>query len=530
MYPSITQGFNSLNNNKLTQGGYNPGGSQVSSVPTGSLNKQNYQNYYNNNQYVNSTMTNNYANNYSSNLIYFNLDYYQQQQKNLNYKTVNNTTIPYHSNLPQCNQNFNNLKQTLSNDPNKKDEVKKPTYSIKDMPEMTVGSFLSNKNMQQMYFSYVKNPGKEPEAGVTIPMEVTQVIEKAPINTKINQVTTSNINQINSMTQVNQVNQLNQVNQMNKVNIKNPSNPHTQNTRPHMNTVSNVNHMNNMNTVNAIKASQQLNQNYQNQKEENTPKGFYTPSPGEVKNIQPSQSNQPLLNTNINPNQNNNLNQPQQGLGFSKQKTINTMTTMNTIQMPSYPSVTNFNIQNYNFNNYNTNMPPNVNQQFTNVNNLNSTTSTSNTNNVNSPEFDSAKFASSNLNLTTASGKSINIQKTSTIPKNNALVKTAGQKLRVNLNPDTGNTDTSLFNQDFIPLKSNSISSDSPDTLKSYIVRSFEKCSNDNDRKKCEQALQRIISNAKKKGQLTTRNWNKFPLPKLPGELEDNVNCSKIIY
>ena len=51
---------------------------------------------------------------------------------------------------------------------------------------MTVGNFLANKNMQQLYFSYVKNPGKEGE--VPLPLEVTQVIEKPPTSGGVNPI------------------------------------------------------------------------------------------------------------------------------------------------------------------------------------------------------------------------------------------------------------------------------------------------------------------------------------------------------
>jgi hypothetical protein len=400
------------------------------------------------------------------------IDYYQQQQKNfanLN-KPVLNSSLPYHSNLPQCNQNFNNLKQTINNDPLKKvDEIRKNTYTIKDIPDMTVGSFLSNKNMQQMYFSYVKNPGKEPEGMPMQPplpstsFEVTQIIEKPAIKTHNH--TPNLINQSLRM-----------------MNTIKPNTANQSQYSPHVHTLQNQN--------------QDIPQN--------TPKGFYMPSSGEIKN---TQTNQALIPNNLNQN-----NQTQQG--FSKQNSQ----TKQPIHIPDYPSVTNFNIQNYNFNNYNTNVPLSTSfstQQFT---------SSANSGNITQNNIDSANFASSNLNLTTASGKSINIQKTSTIPKNNALVKT---KLRITL-PDS--SDSLMFEKDFIPIKTSSTSSETPESLKNYIVRSFEKCSNDSSRKRCEQALQRIISNAKKKGQMTTRNWYKFPLPKLPGEIEDIVNNSILLF
>jgi len=528
---SNSTGFNSvknntglLNNNKVNAGIYSHGLTNLTGITglshsgfpqTSSFTKQNFPNYYGNSHILNNNITNSYSCTYNSQI---NLAYYQQQQKNLSqYKTVTNTTLPYHSNLLQCNnQNFNN--KSVINDAKKGDEVKKAMYTIKDIPEMTVGSFLSNKNMQQMYFDHIKNPGKEPESlpitSINNSMEVKQVIVKPPVKT--NPVTS--VNQVSQVTPGNQLRT--SLNPTINTMLNSTSNPiMNSSVTPTLPTLTQINQMAQMGTLNRVVnvtpgVRKQKNVNHtqytpnfhqiQPQPEipPNTPKGFYIPSSGE-KNSQLAASNTNNTNNVINPNH----------IGMNKQKNQNI-----NITIPNYPSVTNFNIQNYNFNNFNSNMPTST----TSFSTQQITTSNS------TPELDSNKFASSNLNLTTASGKSINIQKTSTIPKNNALVKT-GQKLRVNLT-ETPNTleSTNLFSKDFIPLKSSNMTEDAPESLKHYIVRSFEKCQNEKDRKKCEQALQRIISNAKKKGQLHTRNWNKFLLPKLPNEIEENVKNSKI--
>ena len=288
-----------------------------------------------------------------------------------------------------------------------------------------------------------------------------------------------------------------------------------------------------MNTINALKQNPQY---MQMQENPNAPKGFYTP-PNNLEN----KHSQEMATS---PQSMNNINNNQQGFSSQPKTKINPNTNINQMQMPSYPSVTNYNIQNYNFNNYNTNAPSSNNSTailHTPINQNKSYKQQFISNHSKSPSPDeSNKFSKSNLNLTTAKGKSINISKTATIPINNALKKT-GQKLRVNLSGIEKDS-SDIFSNDFIPLKTynnsgisgiylhlNNIDvgdTEASESLKNYIQRSFDKCANENDRKKTEQALQRIILNAKKKGQLIMRNWTKFPLPKLPNEIEDMVNNS----
>ncbi len=434
------------------------------------------------------------------------------------YKTATNTTLPYHSNLPQCNQNFNNISKSIPGNNLKKDEEKKKSFSIKMPQEMTVGNFLTNKNMQQQYFSYLKNPGKEPEEAQATAKEVTQVIEKPAVTTQI----TSNLSNASVNSTTNALNGVGSITSFNSSTIPSqtvtkanssittaPSVPTVHTVTSSLSNVPSVTHTKQNSTTSmgnpinhALRTANQLSQMHHNQSQvpvellQNTPKGFYTPKMMELEKGQ------------------NQVNQGSQQ-GFSKQKTATIQSASQEqpqLQIPSYPTtITNFNIQNYNFNNFNTNV----------------TTTQSTFPNQQQPRShselidDSEKFASSNLNLTTASGKSINIQKTSTIPKNNALVKN-NSKQRINLtdNSEKGN----FLDKDFIPLKNKNLALDANESLKNYIVRSFEKCNTETDRKKCEQALQRIITNAKKKGQLATRNWNKFPLPKLPHEIEESVN------
>jgi hypothetical protein len=57
------------------------------------------------------------------------------------------------------------------------------------------------------------------------------------------------------------------------------------------------------------------------------------------------------------------------------------------------------------------------------------------------------------------------------------------------------------------------------DSLQKFIGRAYEKCKNDLDRTKCENALMKIMSAALKKGDLNTRDWSKHPLPIFPSEM-----------
>lgn len=407
---------------------------------------------------------------------------YIQQQK-ANFKPSN--TAPYHSNLPQCN---------IGGVKNISDE-KKPTYSIKDIPELTVGSFLANKNMQQAYFNSVKKDGD-----IQIPgLDKIEVMSQIPTTPQTNNSTLS-VYSLSAQQQPITVGQMLQHTQNQKLgqnlqyNNLNPNQFNLKNTKNTINSMNNINQQINFQLSNQNKVNLNQLQSDKPQDMKNTPKGFYTP-PASSDTKDPSNV-QSLTNTII-------TTSTQQTPNYAKKSNIN-------IQTPNYPSITNYNIQNYNINNY------------TNI------SAPSKENNGSLMSIQDDQYASSNLNLTTKTGKSINIQKTSTIPKNNTLVKN-GPKVRVNLS-DTNNSSSdssNIWKKDYIPLKNHNIlTNDAPDSLKSYVLRSFENCNSDSDRKKCEQALQRIISNAKKKGQLTTRNWNKFPLPKLDSHIEEKYNTS----
>jgi hypothetical protein len=58
--------------------------------------------------------------------------------------------------------------------------------------------------------------------------------------------------------------------------------------------------------------------------------------------------------------------------------------------------------------------------------------------------------------------------------------------------------------------------------LNKYIQRSYEKCKSEFDIQKCKVKLTKIINAAIQKGDMNTRDWNKFPLPDLPSD-EDNI-------
>lgn len=56
------------------------------------------------------------------------------------------------------------------------------------------------------------------------------------------------------------------------------------------------------------------------------------------------------------------------------------------------------------------------------------------------------------------------------------------------------------------------------DSLKRYIERAFSKCKTDSDRTNCDKALVSIINSSQKIGDFHSRNWDNYPLPKLPSE------------
>lgn len=66
------------------------------------------------------------------------------------------------------------------------------------------------------------------------------------------------------------------------------------------------------------------------------------------------------------------------------------------------------------------------------------------------------------------------------------------------------------------------------ESLQKYIERAYKKCKTEEDIKKCKISLMKIIQNALKKGDLHTRDFNKFPLPVLPSDKPDEIKG--IIY
>ena len=73
--------------------------------------------------------------------------------------------------------------------------------------------------------------------------------------------------------------------------------------------------------------------------------------------------------------------------------------------------------------------------------------------------------------------------------------------------------------------KTQSKQGDFSESLQKYIQLSFDKCKSAEDRANCQKALTKIISASLKKGDFTTRDWMKFPLPVLPTEFKEEIQA-----
>ena len=67
-------------------------------------------------------------------------------------------------------------------------------------------------------------------------------------------------------------------------------------------------------------------------------------------------------------------------------------------------------------------------------------------------------------------------------------------------------------------LKNDGFDKDFPESLKDYVERAFSKCQNPKEKTMIEKNLKSIITNARMRGEIYTRNWKTFNLPTLPRE------------
>lgn len=175
-------------------------------------------------------------------------------------------------------------------------------------------------------------------------------------------------------------------------------------------------------------------------------------------------------------------------------------------QSSQITNVTNYNIHNYNYN----------------FNTINPTDNIPQTNSLDNSVILQTKSVAPQLNIgpnnqnktvTSNKGNVINLNNNlNTININSKNSSILGQP---QVSSNSGNTNITK-NQ---ATKSGEFS----EPLQKYIHRSYEKCKSENDRQKCQKALLKIINAALKKGDLNTRDWNKFPLPVLPNETNEDV-------
>lgn len=109
-----------------------------------------------------------------------------------------------------------------------------------------------------------------------------------------------------------------------------------------------------------------------------------------------------------------------------------------------------------------------------------------------------------------------NSQNENTYGKNN-IKANDNTNISSNSTINTGNENSST--------KSNLIGNndDFSESLQNYIMRAYDKCKNDLDKKKCKKALLKIITAATIKGDLHTRDFTKFALPVLPSEEKEDT-------
>ena len=157
----------------------------------------------------------------------------------------------------------------------------------------------------------------------------------------------------------------------------------------------------------------------------------------------------------------------------------------------------------------------------------------------NLPQNQSIIYTNNNIQMihNTAKPEAVNsyIRPTNATKSIPANLEELNYQMNVNL-ANSNSIDRSIYsNPEVINKKvekslkdNNSAAQDLPDSLKLYIEKSFAKCRTEDERKKCEGILQKIITVTQKNDQLFTMNWDKFPLPQLPWEIDENKNKSII--
>ena len=190
----------------------------------------------------------------------------------------------------------------------------------------------------------------------------------------------------------------------------------------------------------------------------------------------------------------------------------------------NYSTVTNYNISNYNFNqnipNPSTIIPSNL-SLYNSNNNLQMISK------ISKPPVLNSSFLNPQPTIANkpipANLQELNYQKNVNMANQNSMGRF------ISNNPII--LETCIIEKDNIKksLKdNNSAAKELPDSLKQYIEKSFGKCRTEDERKKCERILQKIITSAQKKEQLFSRNWEKYPLPQLPWEIEENTKKSTL--
>lgn len=61
-----------------------------------------------------------------------------------------------------------------------------------------------------------------------------------------------------------------------------------------------------------------------------------------------------------------------------------------------------------------------------------------------------------------------------------------------------------------------------PENLKSFLIRSYEKCSGKKEEEIMTSKLKDIVITAKAAGEMNSIDWTKFPIPNLPREKKNN--------
>ena len=191
----------------------------------------------------------------------------------------------------------------------------------------------------------------------------------------------------------------------------------------------------------------------------------------------------------------------------------------------NYSTVTNYNISNYNFNQ---NMPSATSTIPSNLSVYNSSNNLQMISKISKPPVLNSSFLNTQPIIPNkpipANLQELNYKKN----VNQANYNSTGRFILSN--PTVVETANEKDSKKKSLKDNNSAAKELPDTLKQYIEKSFGKCRTEEERKKCERILQKIITSAQKKDQLFTRNWDKYPLPQMSWEIEENTKKSKIYY